>query len=275
MADVRYPVYINTKGRPGRQLTARALLRIGITPTLVVEDAEHDAYAAANPLCNISVWPSRLFDEYEKTPGLDPHPTTGVGRNHAWDHSSELGFKRHWIMDDNINAFRLLNHGKLQLMASQTPLAWHEDLGDKFVNLGGLCLAQTAFMVFPCKRLVLNTRLYCAMLITNEMEASGIRWRRGYNEDTITSIDILKTGYWCTIQSYVSSIDKTGTSRKGRLDGGMTQFYENGGFIRKAAELTRVHPDCCRMVDRFQRVHHYVDYKRFRQQLIPVVRVPA
>ena len=277
MTDARHPVYINTKGRAERQLTANALLKLGITPNLIVEDAEHDAYAKANPECNIIVWPQRLFDEYEKTPGMDPHPTTGVGRNMAYEHSVEHGHSHHWIMDDNIRHFCILNHGRIHQLGSQTPFVWHEHLMDRFVNLGGLCLAMRTFISrsndtqsATSHKLVLNTRLYCAMLMNNEMMTdSGIRWRRGYNEDTITSIDILKTGYWCTIHSYQLGIDKVGTSRKGRLDGGMTQFYADGGFIRKSAELVRVHPDVATMNVRFNRVHHHCDYKQFKQQLIP------
>lgn len=269
--QIRHPVYINSKGRAKKQLTARALLKIGIVPTLIVEDAEHDEYAAANPDCNIIVWPQRLFDEYEKTPGMDPHPTTGVGRNMAFEHSMEAGHTHHWIMDDNISQFGVAVDGRLPVAGSQTPFFWHERLMDRFVNLGGICLAQSAFAIFPSTpKLVLNTRLYCAMLMNNEMmSGSGIRWRRGYNEDTITSIDILKTGYWCTIQSYKVVIWKIGTSRKGRLEGGMSDFYANGGFIRKSAELVRVHPDVARTVIKFNRVHHHCDFRQFRQQLIP------
>jgi hypothetical protein len=267
----RFPFYINSKGRPDRQLTANALLDLGITPTLVVEDAEHDAYAAANPRCPVIVWPQSYMDNYEKTPGMDPHPTTGVGRNYAWDHSREQGFERHWILDDNIRRFRVIHEGTVKTAVTQTPLAWVEHFAERWTNLGGVCLGQTAFGIKPkTKRVIVNTRLYCASLLTNEMADQGLRWRRGYNEDTITSIDILKTGYWCTAQIYSVTIDKIGTSRKGRLDGGMTQFYANGGFIRKANELVRVHPDCCEVINRYQRVHHYCHYNRFRQRLIPV-----
>lgn len=270
MIDVRFPFYINSKGRPERQMTARALLALGITPTLVVEDAEHDAYAKANPLCPVVVWPQSYMDDYDKTPGMDPHPTTGVGRNYAWDHSREAGHAFHWILDDNIKKFRVIDHGKMFTAVTPTPLAWVEEFMLRWQNLGGICLGQTAFAIKPTKRIVLNTRLYCASLLRNEMADTGLRWRRGYNEDTITSIDILKSGYWCTAQTYVVAIDKVGTSRKGRLEGGMTQFYANGGFIRKANELVRVHPDCCRVINRYNRVHHWCDYKMFKQRLIPV-----
>jgi len=280
----KYPVYIPTKGRPERQLTAKYLLSIGIVPNLVVQDDQYDAYAKANPECNVLVWPERFYDEYEKTPsmvdgeGRFPHPTAGVGRNFAFEHSFEAGHKYHWTMDDNIYDFIVMDHGVFKYSRTQTPIVWHEQFADRWVNLGGLCLAQSTFMSRTndrvsetSKKLVLNTRLYCAQLMNGEMMAStGLRWRRGLNDDTIFSIDILKTRYWCTVQSYTVGIKKVGTSRKGRLQGGMTQYYANGGFIRKAAELVRCHPDVATTVVKFQRVHHHCDFSSFDQQLIPV-----
>ena len=63
---------------------------------------------------------------------------------------------------------------------------------------------------------------------------------------------------------------KMGTSRKSRLPGGMTDFYAQGGFIKKSAELVRLHPDCTKTVVKFDRIHHNVDFSGFKQQLIPI-----
>jgi hypothetical protein len=50
----------------------------------------------------------------------------------------------------------------------------------------------------------------------------------------------------------------------------MTDFYAQGGFIKKSAELVRLHPDCTKTVIKFDRVHHTVDFSQFKQKLIPV-----
>lgn len=268
---MKFPVYIPTRGRPKNQITARALLALGVRPTLVVEDAEHDAYEAANPDCDVVVWPQRYFDEYEKTPELDPHPTTGAAHNFAWDHAREAGWSHHWIMDDNIYYFTLKQNRRRERAVSTRPFIWHEEWAQRWQNLAGLCLTMTAFQRpgTATSPVVLNTRLYCATLYRNDLADYGIRWRRGLNDDTIVSLDILKTGYWCTAQSYLLGIKKVGTSRGGRIKGGMTDFYAEGGFVRKSAELVRLHPDVCRTTERFGRVHHYCNYKQFTQQLIP------
>lgn len=265
----QFPFYIPTRGRPDRQLTAGRLLTIGITPTLVVEDAEYDAYVAANPACNIEVWPSSYMDDYERTPELDPHPTTGAAHNFAWDHSRAAGFTHHWILDDNIRTFwHRSDQGRYSGKPTAKHFRWHESLMLRYRNLAGFSLGQG--MTFGDKPFRLNTRLYCAVLYRNDLNEYGIKWRRGLNDDTIVSLDILKTHYWCTAESHMLGIQKLPTSRKGRLPGGMTDFYANGGFARKAAEAARIHPDCVRIVERFGRIHHHISYSQFQQRLIPV-----
>lgn len=272
----RFPVYIPTRGRPQIQMTAGHLLAAGIHPTLVVEDAEHDAYAAANPGCQIAVWPQRYFDDYEKTPELDPHPTTGAAHNFAWDHARDLGFSHHWIMDDNIKGFVTRNVGGKagsKKGLSVPMFQWHEEAVPRFKNLAGMALGLGN--TFGSRAFTLNTRLYCATLYRNDLHEWGIRWRRGLNDDTIVSLDILKTGYWCTAESHLLIIVKVGTSRKVRLEGGMTEFYAQGGFVRKLAEAVRLHPDCVKRSDRFGRIHHTISYKQFHQTLIRDPDVPG
>lgn len=263
----QFPFYIPTKGRPHQQLTAKLLLDLGITPTLVVQQSELDQYQAANPQCQVISWPQEYLDNYEKTPELDPHPTTGAAHNYMWTHAREAGYSHHWTMDDNLKGFHYRTpQGKL---GHPTPLQfkWHEDLALRFQNLAGFSLALSH--CFGGSPMVLNTRLYCATLFRNDLDKWGIQWRRGLNDDTIVSLDILKTRHLCTAESRMLITYKTGTSRARRLEGGMTDFYAQGGFIRKAAEAIRIHPDCVQMVTRYGRVHHRIDYSQFTQQLIP------
>jgi len=266
---IRFPVYIPTRGRPAQQLAARRLLDLGIVPNLVVEEAEAEAYQEANPACRVLTFPARYMDEYERTPELDPHPTTGAAHNFAWDHARAAGFSHHWVMDDNIQRFcyRAQNGRTRSHPDSAEPFRWHEDLALRYRNLAGFSLGLGG--TFGNKPFTLNTRLYCAVLYRNDLDQSGIRWRRGLNDDTIVSLDILKTRYWCTAESHMLLAFKVPTTRTARLPGGMTDFYANGGFIRKAAEAIRVHPDCVLMVNRYGRVHHRIDYSQFTQTLIP------
>jgi hypothetical protein len=263
-----FPVYIPTRGRPQKQLTADALLELGIRPFLVVEAAEEAAYKENNPECYVIVWPQNYLDDYEKTPELDPHPTTGAAHNYAWDHSRAAGYTHHWIMDDNIRGFLIRSNGRRANVKDAKALHYQEDFIRKFKNLAGISLAMAPFM--RGSTLMINTRLYCATLYRNDLHEYGIKWRRGINDDTIVSLDILKTGYWCTAENRAVGIKKTGTSRKSRMAGGMTDFYAQGGFIKKSAELVRCHPEYSTTVVKFNRVHHSVDFSSFKQKLIPI-----
>jgi hypothetical protein len=265
---MNYPVYIPTRGRPQKQKTADALIQMGIKPILVVEEAELDTYTEHNPDCIVMSFPQRYMDEYEKTPELDPHPTTGAAHNFAWDNSREAGYKFHWIMDDNIRKFQIRKDGRRADLMNPIGFVWQEEFIAKWKNLAGMSLAMAPFMR-GTSTIGLNTRLYCATLYRNDLDEYGIKWRRGLNDDTIVSIDILKTNYLCTAENRAIGICKTGTSRKGRMSGGMSDFYADGGFIRKSAELVRLHPDCTKTVIKFNRIHHEVDFSQFKQQLIP------
>lgn len=266
-----FPVYIPTKGRPDNQMTARLLIDLGVRPRLVVGADEEDAYRTQNPMCDVLVWPQEYFDTYEKTPELDPHPTTGAAHNFAWDHARGEGWSHHWIMDDNIRRFDWRGPGKRFIpLPSWDPLTCHEQMVQQYQNLAGLALGLGH--TFGGAPFTLNTRLYCAVLYRNDLADYGIRWRRGLNDDTVVSLDILKTGYWCTAESHLVLIHKVPTSRTKRLPGGMTDFYANGGFLRKSAEAVRLHPDCVRTVTRYGRIHHLIDYRQFTQRLIPVTQ---
>jgi len=267
---IEYPVYIPTRGRPTRQITAKALVELGIRPRLVVEAAEEEAYKTANPDCDVIVWPQVYADEYEHTPELNPHPTTGYAHNYAWDHARAEGHDRHWIMDDNIYYIIVRQNGERKRARDTSPLEWVETWAKKWVNLAGVSLAMAPFM--SGKTVGLNTRLYCATLYRNDLDQYGIRWRRGLNDDTIVSLDILSTGYWCTAEIRAVGIKKVGTATTGRIKGGMTDFYAEGGFLRKSAEVVRLYPDLCHTKVRFHRIHHVCDYSVFKQQLIPVER---
>ncbi len=286
-----YPVYIPTRGRPQVQLTATKLLSLGISPVLVVppdDPREVQAYRDANPDCLVIPYPAPYFTRYERTPEMDPHPTTGAAHNFAWDHSRAAGFQRHWIMDDNIRFFWKRTSADpapdrpqpgarrqgVRTRVKPTDFVEMERTAARFSNLAGLSLGQGG--TFSDRPFMVNTRLYCATLYRNDLDLPpwNIVWRRGINDDTVVSLDILKTGYWCTAETRILGIAKVPTSHTKRLAGGMTDFYgksdKDKGFARKAAEAVRLHPDCVRTSERFGRTHHFIDYRQFTQQLIPL-----
>jgi hypothetical protein len=105
----------------------------------------------------------------------------------------------------------------------------------------------------------LNTRIYSCNLIKNSIP---FRWRARYNEDTDLSLRILKSGK-CTILFNAFLQDKETTQI---MRGGNTyEFYANEGTLAKSQMLVRLHPDVARLVWRWGRPHHYVDYSGFKK----------
>jgi hypothetical protein len=115
---------------------------------------------------------------------------------------------------------------------------------------------------------VLNTRVYSCNLIRNDVP---FRWRGRYNEDTDLSLQMLKAG-WCTVlfNAFIQEKATTQTLRGGNTDA----FYAKEGTGPKSLMLARMHPDVAYVRHKFSRIHHFVDYKRFKQQLAPVSKLP-
>jgi hypothetical protein len=104
----------------------------------------------------------------------------------------------------------------------------------------------------------MNTRIYSCILIKNDIP---YRWRGRYNEDTDLSIRVLKDG-WCTILFNAFLAGKVTTMR---MNGGNTDtLYADDGRKKMAESLAQQHPDVAKVVWKFGRWHHQVDYRPFK-----------
>lgn len=245
-----YPVYIVSKGRWETRLTSKALERMKVPYRIAVEPQEYDQYASVIDPSKILVLP---FSNH----GLGPTPA----RNWVWEHALAAGYKRHWVMDDNIDAFRRLNYNVKACAESGTIFRCAEIFVDRYENVPlagfnytGLCKATDRAPPFT-----LNTRIYSCLLIENDIP---YRWEGKYNEDTDLSLRILKDGF-CTIQFNAFLCDKVTTQRmKG---GNNDEFYKREGTLNKSSALVERHPDVAKIVWRFNRWHHHVDYRPFKK----------
>lgn len=108
---------------------------------------------------------------------------------------------------------------------------------------------------------MLNTRIYSCNLIRTDLP---LRWRGRYNEDTDLSLRLLKAG-WCTVLFNAFLQNKRWT---GQTPGGNQEIYSIGTQA-KSQMLADMHPDVARVVWRYNRWHHVVDYSPFKdRQLI-------
>ncbi len=247
----RYPLYIVSKGRWERPLTANALDEIKIPYRIVIEPQEYESYSTVIDPDKILTLPFRNLGE-----GSIP------ARNWIWEHAISEGTERHWILDDNIDGFIRMNENSRVVMNSGAGFLAMEDFSDRYENvalagpqyryLGG---GQRSISTPP---FITNTRIYSCILIKNDLP---YRWRGRYNEDTDLSLRALKDGY-CTILFNAFKINKIATMT---MKGGNTEeLYQGDGRLKMAESLRDQHPDVVRIAQKWGRWQHHVDYRSFK-----------
>lgn len=264
-----YPIYIVSKGRWESRLTAKSLEQMDVPYYIIVEQQEYDLYAAVIDPAKILVLPTKYLDEYDTFDDLGSTKSRGPGaaRNFAWDHSISLGAKWHWVMDDNISGFCRLNRNEQYVAKTGSIFKAAEDFVDRYKNVAQAGLEYRFFSggkrrYKPPFRL--NTRIYSCILNRNDVP---FRWRGRYNEDTDLSLRMLKAG-WATVLFHCFTQNKAATQTvKG---GNHTDFYEKEGTLPKSEMLVKMHPDLSKLVERWGRWHHEVDYSPFKN--IPLIR---
>lgn len=263
----RYPVYIISKGRADSRLTSRALEAMRVPYRIVVEPQEHSAYAAGIEPGKILVLPFSNLGQ-----------RSIPARNWVWEHAIDEGHARHWVVDDNISAFRRLHQNIKANLTNGAGFASMEDFVDRYENV---VMAGPNYQAFAKQRqaippFYLNGRIYSCILLSNQVPH---RWRGRYNEDTDLSLRFLKDGY-CTILFNAFVIQKAPTMT---MPGGNTEALyklndEQDGRLLMAQSLQQQHPDVTRIVRKWRRWQHQVDYRRFRgNRLIkkPGLEIPA
>ena len=256
------PIYIVSKNRWGNMLTNKALDLMGVDYKIVIEEHQYKQYCQTVDKDKLLALPYNYLEEYETCDDQGDTKSKGPGaaRNFAMDHSKDSGSEYHWVMDDNIHDFhRLHKNLKVPIRSNKGFLAT-EAFVRRFSNvpLAGLnyySFCKSGDSVPPFKA---NTRIYSCLLINNY--TIGLRWRGRYNEDTDLSLRVLKRGD-CTIQMNAFLCGKVTTQR---MRGGNTDdFYAGEGTLAKSKMLADLHPDVARVVWRFNRWHHHVEYGGF------------
>lgn len=245
----RHPVYIISKGRWDTRHTSKALERMNVPYKIVIEPQEYHEYAKVIDPAKILILPFRNLGK-----GSIP------ARNWVWNHSIGMGAERHWLMDDNIAAFSRLNQNLQVNVTSGTIFKCAEDFVDRYTNVALAGLQYDFFIkaktVVPPYRL--NTRIYSCTLIKNDID---FEWRGKYNEDTDLSLRVLKAGY-PTMLFYAFTQEKATTMT---VKGGNTDnvYTDDDDRLKFAQSLVDQHPDVAKVVKKFNRWHHSVDYSSF------------
>lgn len=254
----KYPIYIISKGRADRPLTAKALEALNIDYRIVVEPQEYHEYL-------------KTIDERKIL--ILPFSDLGQGsipvRNWVFERSIEEGHEKHWILDDNIDGFARLKFNHKVAITSGNPFEHVERFVDRYQNIAFAGLNYRFFAAQRCTipPFYLNTRIYSCILVNN---AVALRWRGRYNEDTDICLRALKDG-WCTFLSNAVLANKMATMT---MKGGNTDTVYNTGDNRLefAESLRDQHPDCVKVTEKWGRYHHHVDYSAFKKnKLVEVI----
>jgi hypothetical protein len=250
----KYPVFVISKGRHDRCLTARELTSMNVPFYLVVEPQEESKYKS----------------NYQKAKFITtPFSNLGQGsipvRNFVWDIAEKMNVKRYWILDDNIEGFHRLNRNEKYKVGDGTIFRCCEDFVDRYENIpmAGMNYYSFCKKTDPVPAFYINTRIYSCILLETKMPH---RWRGIYNEDTDLSIRFLKDGF-CTVLFNAFLCGKVTTMR---MKGGNTnEVYSTTNKRKEFAEsLANQHPDCVKVVWRFNRWHHHVDYSKFKRNTL-------
>lgn len=244
----KYPVFVPTKGRYESPYTIRALQRIGVPFKAVIEKQEYKNYLPVVGEDNILVLP-------HQNKGLT------VTRNWIWDYAqNELKTPYFWTIDDNIRDFYRLHKNIKYRVTNGATFKAIEDFAQRYANLA-ICGMQYEMFVPRKKKsppLILNTRIYSNMLIRTDIPFRNTTF---YNDDTDLCLRVLKSG-WCTALFCAFLADKIVTMQ---VKGGMTDYYEKTNKrLEFAQELQQAHPDVVKVVWKFNRWHHEVDYRPFK-----------
>ena len=252
-----YPIYVISKGRAESRLTIKALEKMNVPLKVAIEPQEFEAYNKYIESSNLLVLPFSNL-------GQGSIPV----RNFCWEHSIKNGFKRHWILDDNILEFTRFNHNLKIRVDSGTIFRIAEIFTDRYENIGfsgfnyrTFAMQRDGFRMHPYS---LNTRVYSCTLINNELP---FRWRGLYNEDTDICLRMLKEG-WCTVLFNAFLANKIATLT---MKGGNTEevYGDSDNRLKFAESLKNQHPEHVEIVWRYNRWHHKVNYD-FNQKLIRV-----
>lgn len=267
-SKTRYPIYVVSKNRSDKCYTSKFLSQMEVEHYVVVEPQDVNIYKerVENKYATILELDMTYRENYDTFDGNKENKNVGPGasRNFCWNHSIDNGHAWHWVMDDNATeGFHYMY--KNQKIKCRTGAIFQaaEDFVDMYENIAiaGLNYSMFCKMCDKTPAFVMNTRIYSFLLIRNDIP---YRWRGRYNEDTDLSLRVLKDG-WCTVQFNAFLAGKCTTQK---IKGGNTEeFYAKEGTYPKSKMLEDMHPDVAKVVWKFNRWHHQVDYSKFTQKL--------
>jgi hypothetical protein len=208
------------------------------------------------------------------------HGTSGI-YNFLLSFSRAMGEKKFWTMDDDIIGIAMKAHKGDDLMKNgevydknnfyrcskivedygfnyKNFMKSLEDVSDKARNPGFVSLEKFGLVFALPIFWKLGTRAYSYYLTDNSSQCNHLG---ALNNDVTTSLEMSKRGY---VQMMFEGICYN--SLPTQQGGGLTEQYKRFGTLEKGKRLVKSEPSCARIVERYSRVHHIVDYNYYNTQ---------
>jgi hypothetical protein len=249
----KYPIYIPSKGRCDVSYTAKLFIEDKVDFKIVVEPQEYNEYC------------KKIGNKYILSL---PKDNQGSIYSRLWirEHSIQNGYDRHWQFDDNIKIFRRLHKGKRIKCNANIGIEVIEDFTDRYKNIALSGFNYTFFVMNERKSpFVKNCHCYSAFLLDNRTE---YKWRTKWNYDVDICLQIVNSGYHCTVQFNAFTVDKCATMT---VKGGHTSSYNILDTRYKGAmELKKQWPQYVKVVEKYGRWHFSIKnaWRDFKQPLI-------
>lgn len=260
----RYPIYVISKSRYTKRYTTDALEDMNCPYKIVIERQEYAEYVKYIADEKILV----LSEKIDANAGSIP------ARNFVWKHAVENGFKKHWILDDNLNGFYRWHYNVKKKVKSGVVFRVIEDYCDRYSNIGMSGMNYVSIVpAISINRtmLTLNTRIYSCILINNELLDNVLteRWRGRYNEDTDLSLRCMYANTSTVLfDNFLANKLTSGIMKGGNTD----IMYKGGshdGYQAKYDELKNNWPNIVKLIIKHKdkRPHHHINYRKHFQHL--------
>lgn len=206
------------------------------------------------------------FSEIERTEtmdnfGFDNMPSGAAPvRNATQRLSRDSGELRHWQFDDDYTAFyvydpkvnknRRIRDGK-ELQQKMLEIAMF-GYNTSRPNVG---FSLSTIEAHPGSRHTYAKRVFNAHNLASTDDLFQV-WRARMNDDLINAMDVTRKGNVEMSFKYLQLNMEESQHEKG----GLTEFYQAVGTVRKTAYAVLAMPGCVKLIKKFGRYHHRVNW---------------
>ena len=234
---------------------------------MIVEADEFDIYSKEFGAERILELPQEWKDRYDHCDEFGTSLSSGSGpaRNYAWHIAREEGAKWHWTIDDNL-IFGLMRYSQTGFVRARDGQKFFGEMESMITSYNNVFMGGPhceGFIIhgYQGRRLFnKNSRIYSFNLIRT---GSPFQWRGRYNEDTILTLDMLHNG--CATLLLNSHLMKKPVTRTQK--GGNTDKLYKHGTGPKSRVLFNEYPQYVKLLKRWGRMHHHIDYKKHFEHL--------